>query len=112
MQTSDFDYALPPELIAREPARPRDAARMMVLERESGRWTDSEFLKLPEFLNSSDVLVLNDTRVIRARVVGRLERTNGGTRDIEVLFSAPANEGGWEVMCRPGKRIRNGDRVI
>ena len=112
MQTSDFDYALPPELIAREPARPRDAARMMVLERESGRWTDSEFLKLPEFLNPSDVLVLNDTRVIRARVEGRLERMNGGTRNIEVLFSAPANEGSWEVMCRPGKRIQKGDRVI
>jgi S-adenosylmethionine:tRNA ribosyltransferase-isomerase len=112
MQTSDFDYELPPELIADEPARPRDSSRMMVLERDSGRWTDSEFRKLPEFLNASDVLVVNDTRVIRARVAGRLERANGGMRDIEILFAAPVNEAAWEVMSRPGRRIREGDRVI
>ena len=75
---------------------------MLALERESGRWVDSEFRKLPEFLNASDVLVLNDTRVIRARVAGQLERANGGMREIEVLFAAPAKEGAWEVMCRPG----------
>ena len=74
MQLSDFDYELPPDLIAREPARPRDASRMMVLNRETGEWRDSVFLNLPEFLQPSDVLVLNDTRVIRARISTRQSR--------------------------------------
>src|SRR5947209_2063410 len=89
MRTSDFHYELPPELIAREPARPRDASRMMVLDRETGQWVDSTFRKLPEFLRPSDVLVINDTRVIRARVCGKLERARGSPREVEVLFAAP-----------------------
>jgi S-adenosylmethionine:tRNA ribosyltransferase-isomerase len=121
MHISDFDYELPPELIAREPARPRDASRMMVLNRRSGGWIDSWFRDLPDFLQPSDVLVINDTRVIRARTYGRLERASGTTREIEVLFAAPAARAGWasradpnewEVLCRPGRRIREGDRVI
>src|SRR5262249_44264712 len=109
---SDFDYELPPELIAREPARPRDASRMMVINRENGSLIDSHFRDLPDFLQPSDVLVINDTRVIRARTYGRLERASGTTREIEVLFAASAGANTWEVLCRPGKRIREGDRVI
>jgi S-adenosylmethionine:tRNA ribosyltransferase-isomerase len=122
MHISDFDYELPPELIAREPARPRDASRMMVLDRATGQWTDSAFRRLPDFLKPSDVLVLNDTRVIRARITGRLIRgpsdvvagfsPRSGTRDIEVLFAAPAGPDAWEVLCRPGKRVRPGDHII
>jgi S-adenosylmethionine:tRNA ribosyltransferase-isomerase len=115
MHISDFDYELPPELIAREPARPRDASRMMVLDRSTGQWIDSAFRRLPDFLEPSDVLVLNDTRVIRARITGRLERSTGTARDIEVLFAAPAaanNAAAWEVLCRPGKRVRPGDRIV
>jgi len=112
MHTSDFDYELPPELIAREPARPRDSSRMMVLDRRTGAWTDSRFHNLPEFLQSSDVLVLNDTRVIRARIYGRLVRASGTSREVEVLFANPSGAGAWEVLCRPGKRIRNDDRII
>jgi S-adenosylmethionine:tRNA ribosyltransferase-isomerase len=111
MLLSDFDYELPPDLIAREPARPRDASRMMVLNRETGERLDSAFRNLPEFLQPSDVLVLNDTRVIRARIHGRLERTSGTTREVEVLFAAPAGPGSWEVLCKPGRRIRSGDRI-
>src|SRR5205809_4153577 len=87
MRTSDFDYELPPELIAREPARPRDTSRMMVLNRKTGGWLDSRFRDLPDFLEPPDVLVLNDTRVIRARTYGRLERGSGTSREIEVLFA-------------------------
>jgi S-adenosylmethionine:tRNA ribosyltransferase-isomerase len=112
MHISDFDYALPPELIAREPARPRDASRMMVLDRNSGRLIDSEFRRLPEFLQSSDVLVLNDTRVIHARAIGRLERASGSTRSVEILFAGPIDEACWEVLCRPGRRIHKGDRIV
>jgi len=112
MRTSDFDYELPPELIAREPARPRDTSRMMVLNRRTGVWLDSRFRDLPDFLEPPDVLVLNDTRVIRARTYGRLERSSGTSREIEVLFAAPAGENAWEVLCRPAKRIRPGDRVM
>ena len=138
MRTSDFDYELPLELIAREPARPRDSSRMMLLERTTGRWTDSYFRDLPEVLNPSDVLVINDTRVIRARIHGRLERATGTNRDIEVLFAnpvinerppaarfadgSPPQEGEscaqrsrgslWEVLCKPGRRIRSGDRIV
>ena len=112
MHISDFDYELPAELIAREPARPRDASRMIVLDRRSGGRAggiDSRFRDLPDFLQPSDVLVINDTRVIRARTYGRLERGSGTSREIEVLFAAPADGAGtnaWEVLCRPGKRIR------
>ena len=112
MHISDFDYELPPELIATEPARPRDASRMMVLDRQTGEWIDSDFRRLPDFLAPSDVLILNDTRVIRARIHGRLERATGTSRDVEVLFTAPAGKDAWEVMVRPGKRVREGDRVV
>ena len=112
MHISDFDYDLPPELIAQEPVRPRDASRMMVLNRATSRWIDSQFRRLPEFLEPSDVLVLNDTRVIPARIIGKLERANGSSREVEVLFATPVSESAWEVLCRPGKRIRKGDRVI
>jgi S-adenosylmethionine:tRNA ribosyltransferase-isomerase len=115
MLLSDFDYELPPDLIAREPARPRDASRMMVVNRETGQWRDSSFRNLPEFLRPSDVLVINDTRVIRARIHGRLERASGTVREIEVLFAAPAgpatNGKVWEVLCKPGRRIHPGDRI-
>jgi S-adenosylmethionine:tRNA ribosyltransferase-isomerase len=112
MHISDFDYELPPELIANEPARPRDASRMMVLDRNAGEWLDSVFRRLPDFLDPSDVLVINDTRVIRARIHGRLERATGTSRDVELLFAAPAGKDTWEVMVRPGKRVREGDRIV
>jgi S-adenosylmethionine:tRNA ribosyltransferase-isomerase len=108
MHISDYDYELPPDLIAREPARPRDSSRMMVLNRATGQWIDTTFLRLPELLEPSDVLILNDTRVIRARVRGRLE--NG--REVEVFFASPAGPNAWEVLVRPGRRIRTGDRII
>src|SRR5581483_919147 len=108
MHISDFDYELPPERIATAPARPRDASRMMVLDRAAGQWIDSAFRELPEFLEPSDVLVINDTRVIRARIRGRLERTS---RELDVLFAGPVSEDSWEVMVTHSKRIRPGDRI-
>ena len=115
MLISEFDFDLPVELIAREPAHPRDASRMMVLDTISGQTASSKFRELPEFLNPTDVLILNDTKVIRARTVARLERSSGTSREIEVFFAEPLRDSTgniWQVLCKPGRRIRPRDRVI
>jgi S-adenosylmethionine:tRNA ribosyltransferase-isomerase len=112
MLISDFDYELPPERIAREPARPRDASRMMVLHRAARTCADARFNQLPRFLRRGDVLVINDTRVIRARIHGTLQRATGSTRLVEVLFANPVAERTWEVLCKPGRRVRPGDRIV
>ena len=112
MHISDFDYYLPPERIARTPAEPRDASRMMVLDSRGGNIVDTNFRNLPDFLRPTDVLVLNDTRVIRARTRARLERRNGSTREMEIFFAEPLGEHVWQVLCKPGRRIRSGDRAI
>src|SRR5262245_52774828 len=111
MHISEFDYQLPPDLIAQQPARPRDASRMMVLDRKTGALIDSEFRKLAQFLQPTDTLVLNDTRVIRARITGTLLRPNGAARSVEVLFARRVSETSWEILCRPGKSVREGDRI-
>jgi S-adenosylmethionine:tRNA ribosyltransferase-isomerase len=111
MRVSDFDYELPAELIATQPARPRDTSRMLVLDRQSGHWHDSMFRNIPEFLRESDVLVINDTRVIRARIYATLLRQTGG-RPIELLFARPVKKDTWQVLCKPGRQVRTGDRVI
>jgi S-adenosylmethionine:tRNA ribosyltransferase-isomerase len=110
MHISDFDYDLQPELIARAPAEPRDASRMLVLD--AGSILDSQVRNLPDFLRGGDVLVLNDTRVIRARTQARLERRSGTSRTIEVFFAEPLRNGVWNVLCKPGRRIRAGDRAV
>jgi S-adenosylmethionine:tRNA ribosyltransferase-isomerase len=115
MLISEFDYELPPERIAHEPANPRDASRMMVLDSRTGQTLHSQFNALPDFLNATDVLVLNDTRVIRARTLARLERSSGTSREIEVFFAEPMGGAGgniWQVLCKPGRRIRPKDRAI
>ena len=112
MHISDFDYDLPPELIARVPVEPRDASRMMVLDSRAADPVDSHFRNLPEFLQPGDVLVLNDTRVIRARTRAVLQRRNGTSREIEVFFAEPVSSRAWQVLCKPGRRIRPGDRAI
>ena len=112
MQTSDFDYALPPELIASEPVQPRDASRMMVLDRGNRSISHATFRDLPSLLRPSDVLIVNDTRVLKARLYGKLERASGTTREIECLFVTPKSTNVWEVLCKPGKSVRKGDRII
>ncbi len=109
MRTSDFDYDLPPELIAQEPAAERGASRLMVLRRSGGGRESSWFRCLPEYLRRGDVLVLNRSRVIPARLYGR---RSGGTGRVEVLLLEPAATGGWWVMLRPGKRVRVGAEVV
>jgi S-adenosylmethionine:tRNA ribosyltransferase-isomerase len=108
MKLSDFDYSLPRHLIAQAPARPRDSARLLVLFRESGRVEHRVFRDLPEYLRDEDIVVLNDTRVLPARL--RARRATGG--HVEVLLLRPVSGTAWQALVRPGRRIREGERLV
>jgi S-adenosylmethionine:tRNA ribosyltransferase-isomerase len=109
VRTADFDYPLPPELIAQEPAPQRDQSRLLVLRREGGPLAHRQFLDLPEYLLPGDVLVLNDTRVRPARLRGLNARTGGG---FEILLLAENGPNDWWAMIRPGKRARIGTHIL
>ena len=109
MRLSEFDFTLPPELIAQVPARPRDAARLLVLERATGARAHRIFRDLPECLRPDDVLVLNDTKVLAARLRARRQPSGGA---VEVLLLRPISDGAWEALVKPGRRVRRGDRLI
>ncbi|HVY70261.1 MAG TPA: tRNA preQ1(34) S-adenosylmethionine ribosyltransferase-isomerase QueA, partial [Verrucomicrobiae bacterium] len=108
MRTADFDYALPPELVAQHPALKRDEARLLVLERVSGKISHRRFGDLPEYMQAGDVLVLNDSKVLPARLRG-IKQPTGGAIELLLLTEAAPNE--WLVMLRPGKRVRAGTVV-
>ena len=108
MKLSDFDYTLPPELIAQRPRAERDASRLLVLERGSGRVTHSRFLDLPNFLEPGDLLVLNDTRVFPARLFGR-KATTGGR--VEVLLLEELGHQTWVALLKPYGCIRASQRL-
>ena len=106
MKTADFDYALPPELIAQTPIEPRDASRLMVVDRHTGDIAHHHFHDLPEFLCPGDLLVHNESRVIPARLFAR--KPTGGKVEILLLRQRTADT--WEALVR-GKRIRMGARL-
>jgi S-adenosylmethionine:tRNA ribosyltransferase-isomerase len=108
MDVSLFDYALPSELIAQEPAERRDQSRMMVVDREAGSFRDGRFEEIVDLLRPGDCLVLNDTRVIPARLVGRRIPTGGKA---EVFLIRRLGEWEWEVLAKPGKKLRPGTQV-
>lgn len=108
MRVDGFDYELPPELIAQEPLAQRDASRLMVVDRETGRWLHARFRDLPRFLHQGDCVVLNDTRVRPARLYGR--RPTGG--QVEFLLLQPLEDGRWLALARPGRRVRPGTVVV
>ena len=107
MKTSDFDYSLPPELIAQTPAEPRDQSRLMVLRRSDGSIEHHRFSEIIDFLHPTDVLVLNDTRVIPARL--KAQKGSGGK--VEILLLRRLEPGLWEALVKPSKRIAVGDKV-
>ena len=109
MKRSDFSYDLPQELIAQTPAEPRDAARMLVLGRQSGEYEDRIFRELDEYLNPGDLLILNDTKVLPARIYGVKEGTGA---HVEFLLLTPKGNDVWEVLAGPGKRAKPGSRFI
>jgi S-adenosylmethionine:tRNA ribosyltransferase-isomerase len=107
MKTSDFDYSLPPEFIAQTPAEPRDQSRLMVLRRGDGSIEHHRFSEIIDFLRPTDVLVLNDTRVIPARL--KAQKGSGGK--VEILLLRRLEPGLWEALVKPSKRIAVGDKV-
>jgi S-adenosylmethionine:tRNA ribosyltransferase-isomerase len=106
-----FDYALPPDRIAQEPAEPRDAARLLVVDRRSGALEDAHAADLGRYLRAGDCLVLNDTRVLPARLLGRLP---GGEREVEVLLLHPVGPGDedWAALLRPARRCPVGTTIV
>lgn len=114
MRLEEFNYELPPELIAQEPIEPRDASRLLVLDRGTGELGHHRFRELPRFLRAGDVLVFNDTRVIPGRL--RLRRLDTGGR-AEILLLRPLGDEAdgrqvWEVLGRPARRLRPGTRLV
>ncbi len=108
MLLSDFDYELPEELIAQQPLERRDASRMLVLNREKETWEDSSFELLSEYVRPTDVIVINNTRVFPARLVGQREPSGGR---VEVLLMRELQSSIWEALVRPAQRVRRGDRL-
>jgi S-adenosylmethionine:tRNA ribosyltransferase-isomerase len=109
MRLDDFDYQLPEELIALRPARPRPASRLLVAGPRALH--DSTVARLGDWLESGDLLVLNDTKVIPARLAGVRRRASGAEARIEATLIAAAGDGCWRTLARPGKRLAVGDRI-
>ena len=108
MKTKDFDYALPEELIAQTPIERRDASRLLCLDKVTGEFSHHHFYELPDFLKPGDCLILNNSRVLPARLLGK--RLPGGGA-CEVLLLIDRGEQTWECIVRPGKHLRAGARM-
>ena len=108
MKTSDFDYTLPPELIAQSPIEPRDHSRLMVLNRKLGSIEHRRFFEIADYLHEGDVMVFNDSRVIPARLKGR--RAGSGGR-VEILLLQRLEAGIWEALVKPARRLQIGAKV-
>ena len=113
MLVSEFDFALPEELIAQEPPEERGGSRMLLLDRAAGAWKDDAFTHFPHQLRAGDVLVLNDSRVIPARLFGtrtrRLDEDEPAAGCIEVLLTEQIDTWEWNALVRPGRKLRVGD---
>lgn len=111
MKISDFDYDLPPELIAQTPIEPRDSSRLLVINRGASTLEHRRFCDLGQYLRPGDLLIANQSRVIPARLLGRRTETGGA---VEVLLLAERTDIGpdcWETLVRPGRRLREGSRL-
>ncbi len=109
MKTSDFNYNLPEELIAQEPLKDRASSRLMVLDKNTGEIEHKTFRDIKQYLKKGDCLVINDTKVLPARLIG--ERKNTGAR-VEILLLVRKEIDKWEVLVHPGKKAKPGDRIV
>lgn len=105
IKTSDFDYYLPPELIAQKPAQRRDWSRLLVIHRKTKELEHRHFYEILAYLEAGDLLVLNNTKVFPARLFGKKEKTGG---KVEILLLKKCKKNTWEALVRPGKRIQAG----
>ena len=108
MKTSDFNYYLPEELIAQTPLEKRDTSRLMVLNKETGEVSHKHFFDIIDYLKPGDCLVMNDSRVLPARLLGH--RPTGGA--VEVLLLRDLGNKCWECLCKPGRKMQPGNEVI
>ena len=108
MKTSDFWYDLPEELIAQTPLQQRDGSRLLVLDRKTGAYSHRHFYDILDYLHPGDCLVMNDSRVLPARLLGH--RPTGGA--VEVLLLRDLGEKKWECLCKPGRKMQVGNQVI
>lgn len=107
MLISDFDYHLPPELIAQQPLVNRETSRMLVIDRSAQSFADKHFTDLPQFLRSDDVLILNNTKVFPARLFGRTETG----ANVEIFLVTENDDRVWETLARPARRLQVGKRI-
>jgi S-adenosylmethionine:tRNA ribosyltransferase-isomerase len=125
MRLSDFSYVLPPECIAQHPLEQRDSSHMLILNRQTNNWEDSAFRTLPERLRGDELMVVNNARVIPARLFGRragvrAEKPGRDTRvareflssEIEVLLTRQVSGDDWDALVRPGRKMQLGERVL
>jgi S-adenosylmethionine:tRNA ribosyltransferase-isomerase len=109
MKIGEFDYELPVELIAQAPLERRDASRMLVVDRGKQAWVDAGFREFTEYLRAGDVVVVNNSRVIPARLLGHREETGG---QVEIFLVREIEREVWEAMVRPGGRLKKGARAV
>lgn len=125
MNLSDFDFDLPPDRIAQRPLAERDASRMLELNRSTGSWTDRQFREFPDLLRGNELIVLNNTRVLPARLFGRRsgihamapgksnpERGKHLATEVEVLLVRQIDSERWQALVRPGRKLPVGERII
>ena len=108
MKTADFDYDLPQELIAQDPLEQRDSSRLLILDKKTGERTHKIFHDIIDYLHEGDCLVINNTKVIPARLIGEREGTGG---KVEVLLLKRRSDNVWETLVKPGKKARPGMRL-
>src|SRR6266581_3459638 len=124
MRLADFNYELPPGSIAQRPLDQRDASRMLILDRARQDWEDSAFRSLPDRLRGDELIVVNNARVIPARLLGRRVGVRAGkigrnsrikreflSSEIEVLLTRQVSSEEWEALVRPGRKMQLGERV-
>ncbi|MBQ6355179.1 tRNA preQ1(34) S-adenosylmethionine ribosyltransferase-isomerase QueA [Candidatus Saccharibacteria bacterium] len=109
MKTDDFDYYLPEDLIAQTPLKDRASSRLLVLDRKTGELKDRHFSDILDYLEPGDALVLNETKVIPARIIGEKSETKGA---VELLLLKELKNNTWECLARPQKRLRKGTKII
>jgi S-adenosylmethionine:tRNA ribosyltransferase-isomerase len=115
LAVTDFDFDLPEELIAQQPPPERGQSRMLVLDRSSGAFADSQFSAFPGLLRPGDLLVLNESRVLPARLYARrtlVRERERPTGLIEVMLTEPAGKNRWRVLVRPGRKVAIGERLV